>query len=91
MTPKRDVISSGVQIFRPSMAIPRPNKLSERDEPNRKSALKRSGQKGFLRSIRNWMIRLGGKFKFGMVTRVYLLTTMKPIAEELFIVCTGGG
>jgi hypothetical protein len=73
------------------MAIPRPNKLSERDEPNRKSALKRSGQKGFLRSIRNWMIRLGGKFKFGMVTRVYLLTTMKPIAEELFIVCTGGG
>src|ERR1019366_7448432 len=30
-------------------------------------------KKGVFRRSRKWMIRLGGKFKFGVVSRVYLL------------------
>ena len=49
------------------------------------------GPKGFFRRSRKWMNLMTERIGFEVVSPVYLLTTMKPIAEELFIVCTGGG
>jgi hypothetical protein len=54
-------------------------------------ALAPYGPKGFFRRSRKWMNLMTERIGFEVVSPVYLLTTMKPIAEELFIVCTGGG
>jgi hypothetical protein len=54
-------------------SYPRQIRPGDRGEPKRKSALRPGGQKGCFRSSHKWMIRLIEEFRFGVVTRVYLV------------------
>jgi hypothetical protein len=70
---KQEVFPGGVWSFPPFHSYPRQIRPGERGEPKRKSALRPGGQKGCFRSSHKWMIRLIEEFRFGVVTRVYLL------------------